>query len=103
MIKCIEKKEVQNSALKSVVDIEIDWKGGLILHDVKVFESKGAKFVTLPSKEYVDKATGAKKYFQLVRFKDKATDELFKKAIVKAVDDFVSVQKQAQEQLELPF
>lgn len=99
MIKCIDKKDVLNSPLKSVVSIEINWKGGLVLHDVKIFESsKSNRFVTLPSKEFIDKQTGAKKYFQLVQFKDKSNDELFKKAIIKAVDEFAATQQTQQTQ-----
>ena len=68
----------------------------------------GKRWLSLPSREFQDKDTGEKKYMSIMRFMEKAHNDAFCKAALKALDDFCAQhahEEPAQEQSAegLPF
>jgi DNA-binding cell septation regulator SpoVG len=58
------------------------------IHDIKLFQKGDSRWITLPQREYLDKETGAKKYFGIVRFPDKEQSDSFQRVVLKAVDEY---------------
>jgi hypothetical protein len=62
---------------------------GMILHHVMLHESAETRWVGLPSREWIN-AAGEKQHAKLIDFRDRATADRFKGAVLEALDRHVA-------------
>ena len=83
-IEIINYRETKsNSPLIGFVDVYIS-TFGLEIIGCTIFEKDGRKWVSMPQKEYVNKE-GEKKYSPVNRFRDRAKQDAFSRAVIEAV------------------
>ena len=82
-IEIINYRETKsNSSLIGFVDVYIS-TFGLEIIGCTIFEKDGRKWVSLPQKEYVK--DGKKQYSPINRFRDRAKQDAFSRAVIEAV------------------
>jgi len=98
-ILCFKNKE---SMMLEVLNIEPVNKGSLLckcdvriapwqmtLRGICVFEKGQNRWITLPSREFDDNMTGAKKYVELIAFDTDAIKNRFRNQIMGAIDRYL--------------
>lgn len=86
MIECVLYKELNKGTLKGIADIFVsNWK--LNIFGVTVHEKDGAKWISFPSRPYVDKESGEKKFAPTMRFTERAHFNDFTKAVINAIEN----------------
>lgn len=78
---------INKGSLLATCDVHIiPWKMTLI--DIKIFQKGSNRWITLPSKEYVNEM-GEKKYTELVAFDNDAIRSRFRGQIMEAIDAYL--------------
>lgn len=65
----------------------IPWK--LTLHDVKIFEKGANRWITMPSKDFMNEM-GEKKYTELLTFDNDGVKNAFRSQIMGAIDKYLA-------------
>lgn len=76
-------------------DIEIEKWGGFILQELLYFRKENNSWINFHSKEY--EKDGKKKFWEMYRFSDSKVTELFKNKAKKAIEEYLSIEKNANE------
>ena len=104
-IECIRYKPINKGTLLGYVDLHI-FKTGLEIYDCSFHQKEGRRWINFPSREYTDEK-GEKKYFSVVRFRDKSLMEEFSKAAKEAIEKKCAEQSNSHQpdflNEELPF
>lgn len=80
-------KAMDKGPLKGFFEFE---KGGFFFADCSYFHSQaGAKWVSLPAKEYTD-GEGKKKFYRLCGFRDQARHQAFCNQVLEALDKYLT-------------
>jgi hypothetical protein len=88
MIEVKNINPINKGSLVATCDVHIKpWK--LTLIDIKIFEKGANRWITLPSKEYVNEM-GEKKYTELLAFDNDVIRSRFRGEILAAVDKFMA-------------
>ena len=88
MIEVLNINPVQKGGLLATCSVRIvPWK--LTLHEVKIFEKGANRWISMPSKEYVN-GEGQKKYTELMSFDNDAVKSRFRDQIMGAIDQYLS-------------
>jgi hypothetical protein len=88
MIEVKNINPINKGSLVATCDVHIKpWK--LTLIDIKIFEKGANRWITLPSKEYVNEM-GEKKYTELLAFDNDIIRSRFRSEILSAVDKFMA-------------
>lgn len=87
MIEIRNINPINKGSLLATCDVYIaPWK--LTLCEVKIFEKGANRWVTMPSKEFVNEA-GEKKYTELLVFDNEAIKNRFRSQVLQAVDAYI--------------
>jgi hypothetical protein len=105
-IECVNYKEYKSGALQGFALIYVD-KWDLEIKGCKVFSKSGARWFSLPSKEFTNEA-GETKFEPLIRFRNKETAKQFGIAALQAIDKWCAENNQhpesdQPEQITMPF
>lgn len=88
MIEVKNINPINKGSLVATCDVHIKpWK--LTLIEIKIFEKGANRWITLPSKEYVNEM-GEKKYTELLAFDNDVIRSRFRSEILSAVDKFMT-------------
>lgn len=99
-IECLEFRSHPSGALQGFANFRIP-KMGVELFGCPVFMKDGRRWMSLPSREFVDQESGEKKYITVMRFIEKEHNDAFCKAALQAMDSWCEAQKSpAPEQQE---
>jgi hypothetical protein len=104
MIEILKFEMVQKGALVARFNVKMHKWGGLIIKDCSLFESGDKKWINLPSRQY--EVDGKKKYASYLCYEDRAMDDTFKSAIMKAAEEYrakVGGNVAVQEDNDIPF
>ncbi len=109
-IECMMFRSINRGSLIGFAKIWVP-KMGIEIENISFFQSNGRRWISLPSKEY--EKDGEKKYYPLVRFREKGHMDMFTKAVIDAIEQWCKanekapaaapVQEQKHEQSQLPF
>jgi DNA-binding cell septation regulator SpoVG len=89
---CLKFTEIARGSLKGFADLEL--ANGFILHDCKLMETGSGRWVSLPSRQLLDKdkqpvmKDGKAVYVPVVSIADKTRRELFSNTALAAIDNF---------------
>jgi hypothetical protein len=64
---------------------------GLVLHNLTLHRRNSARWIGLPSRGWINDR-GEKQYAKLIEFRDRATSDRFRDAVLKALDRHVQAQ-----------
>lgn len=98
MIEITKFELVNKGALVAKFNCKIPKFGNLIIRELTLFESGSKRWINLPSRQYQDNE-GKNKYYPFLTYEDRAMDDKFKEAIMKAIDEHMT--KLAQTQTEI--
>jgi len=108
-VECIQFRSHESGALKGFANFRVP-KMGIELFGCSYFMKDGRRWLSLPSREYVDPESGEKKYISIMRFIEKEHLDAFCKAALHAIDEWCKAnaepqqeQPMHQEHEELPF
>ena len=88
MIEVKNINPIKKGNLLASCDVHIvPWQ--LTLHDIKIFEKGSNRWITLPSKEYINNMN-EKKYIELITFDNDSVKNRFRSQIMVAIDKFLS-------------
>lgn len=83
MIKISDFKTFERGSFKGSFTVTLP--SGLVIHECKLFEKDGRRWIGLPAKPFrTDDATGFK---SLVGFVNRSTAEQFREAVLDAIDE----------------
>lgn len=90
-LKILQFRELKGSTtkLKGFMNIYLP-QIGMEIYDFSVFNDNGRIWFSFPSKEYVDKESGEKKWANRIRFPDKVIYNTFLASLEKAFQEFMS-------------
>lgn len=100
-IECMEFKAHESGALKGFANFRVP-KMGIELFGCSIFMKDGRRWMSLPSREYVDRETGDKKYISIMRFMEKEHNDSFCKAALHSMDQWCAANAQQQPQPSAP-
>lgn len=83
--ECLDYKKMESGALQGFANFKLA-KMGVELFGCGVFMKNGKRWVSMPSREYVDKESGDKKYIAIMRFINKDHAEAFSRSALQALD-----------------
>lgn len=63
---------------------------GLVLRNIMLHERNGKRWISLPSREYLDSSTGKKKYLPFIDFRDRDSSDRFRDKALEAVDSLLA-------------
>lgn len=87
MIEILNVNAVNKGALLATCDVRIvPWK--MTLKDVKIFEKGANKWISMPSKEFINEMA-EKKYIELISFDNEAIKTRFRDQIMEAIDAYM--------------
>jgi hypothetical protein len=86
-VECIKYREHVSGALQGFADYRCD-KPGHILLGCPVFSKGDKRWVTLPSREYIDPKSGEKKYLNCIEFIDKSHNSIFSQLALQSLDEW---------------
>ena len=107
MIEIIKLDMINKGPLIARFSIKIAKWGGIVIRDCTFFDSKGNRWVSMPSREY--ESEGKKKYFQFIVYENQEMDKKFKETILQTLDEYMKKmnitksREQNFEQQEFPF
>lgn len=84
-IECIKFSSHSNGTLIGFADLWIP-RMGLEIYGCTLMKKDGKRWLNLPSREYVDRATGEKRFSKVLYFRGKEHSRLFGEAAKKAID-----------------
>ena len=90
MMKITHFKFINRGSMTCSFNASFDKWGDFEVRNIVLFESGGKKWISLPSREYEDTATGKKRYFPFVGFADKEKNERFKAQIMVQLENFMA-------------
>jgi hypothetical protein len=64
----------------------LETPSGLIIHDAKLFEKNGSRWLGFPAREFT-KHDGSKGFFQFIAFRDQETGDRFRDAVMPHVTE----------------
>jgi hypothetical protein len=67
MIDCIRYKPVNKGSLLGFADIAVEGLPLVHIYGCGVFQKEGRRWVTMPSREWIDEETGLKKFYAYIR------------------------------------
>jgi DNA-binding cell septation regulator SpoVG len=68
--------------------LSVNLPSGMVIHNVTVHEKDKARWVGLPAREWTNDQ-GEKQYTRLVEFRDRATANRFRDAVLDALDKYL--------------
>lgn len=87
MIEVKNINPINKGTIVATCDVHIiPWK--MTLCEVKIFEKGANRWITLPSREYINPA-GEKKYIELITFDNDAIRTRFRAQILQAIDIYM--------------
>lgn len=92
MIEILKFEMINKGSLIARFNVKMLKWGGIIIKDWSLFEVGEKRWINAPSKQY--EADGKKKWSPYLFYEDRALEEAFKGAIMKAVDEYM--QKMSQ-------
>lgn len=84
-IECIGFKSHVSGALQGFANLRVP-KMGIEVFGCSIFVKEGRRWMSMPSREYLDRDTGEKKYISTFRFMEKQHQDSFCKAALQAID-----------------
>ncbi len=93
-MEIISHKPINKGFLIAECSLMIPKWGDVIIENIKVFKKENQHWIQFPSKEY--EKDGQKKFFPLIRFKDKNMQDNFQRAFFQAYDKFVQLKNHEQ-------
>jgi hypothetical protein len=88
-MKITHYKSINKGSMMASFNVTIPKWADFEIRNCVLFEANAKRWVNLPSKEYEDKQTQKKKYFQLCGYADNEKNDKLKEAIMKAVDEHI--------------
>lgn len=86
-MKVIYYKAINKNTVIALITIEDPSYNGMCMRNIRIMETNGKLWVSLPSEGYVK--DGKKEYFPVVWFKDKVYQETFKQKILNAYHEYL--------------
>lgn len=88
MLEVLNIEAVNKGSLLCKCDVRIiPWQ--MTLRGICVFEKGQNRWITLPSKEFDDNMTGAKKYVEMIPFDTDSVKQRFRNQIMGAIDKYL--------------
>lgn len=84
MIECLKYKTINKGSLLGYADLFVP-KMGLEIFGCSLHQKDGRRWINLPSREYTDDK-GEKKFFSIIRFRNKTHMEEFSKQAKEAIE-----------------
>ncbi len=103
-MEILKFKEFNSEKLKCKFEIKIPKMGNLIISGMSYFNNNGKKWVSMPKEKVV--INGETKYYSIVRFEDKKTEDIFCEQAMKLIQEKIQTSEPKQsnyEQREIPF
>jgi hypothetical protein len=88
MIEVTAYKVIAKNSLQGVFSIKIAKWGDLTIREMAHFKKSDAEWVAFPNRQYVDKDTQEKKYFEYFRFINPETTKLFQEKVKDAINKY---------------
>lgn len=85
-------KSYQKGSLSAFFSVTLP--SGLIIHECKLFEKEGRRWIGLPSRSFTDK-DGGTAYAPTMEFASRNDSERFREGVLRAIDGVTGEQKQA--------
>ena len=96
-IECLDYRAHESGALKGFANFYVP-KMGIEIYGCGLFQKNGRRWLSLPSRE--GEQDGEKKYFQIMRFREKSHAEAFLKACMTALDEWIQQNAPPQQEYE---
>jgi len=82
-IKITNHRPYRKGALSAF--FTVTFPSGLVIHEVKLFEKEGRRWIGLPSRRFTDKE-GSTGYAPIMEFTNREACESFRDAVLRAID-----------------
>jgi len=85
-------KEIRKGSIVSSFNLTLPKWNDFQIRGITLFESNGKRWISMPSRQYDDPATGKKKYYPYVAFVNRELNDKFNEMIIQTLDEYVKSQ-----------